>query len=84
MEKNKPEQSLAAGAVRLAVWKNTGKTKEGQDAEYYTVKLERRYKDQKGEWQSTAGLLVNDVPKARLLLDKAYEYLVFRDADEHK
>ncbi len=82
METNKPEQNFAAGGVRLAVWKNAGKTKTGEESEYHTVKLERRYKDQSGQWQSTTALHVNDVPKARLLLEKAYEYLVLKDEGE--
>jgi len=82
MENNKPEQSYAAGGVRLAVWKNKGKTKEGQESDYHTAKLERRYKDQTGNWQSTASLHVNDLPKARLLLEKAYENLVLKNDEE--
>ena len=84
METNKPEQSYAAGGVRLAIWKNTAKTKAGQDAEYFTVKLERRYKDQNDAWQSTTALHVNDVPKARLLLEKAYAYLVLKSEEGNR
>ena len=29
-------------------------------------------------WKSTASLRVNDLPKAALVLNKAYEYLVLR------
>ena len=80
MESKKPEENYAAGGVRVAVWKNKGKTRAGEETDYYTVKLERRYKDQNGEWQSTASLRVNDIPKARLVLDKAYEHLVLKMA----
>jgi len=82
METKRPEKNFAAGGVRLAVWKNTAKANDGQKTEYYTVKLERRYKDQNGDWQSTAALNVNDVPKARLLLEKAYEHLVLKSDEE--
>ena len=38
--------------------------------------MQRRYKDQDGQWQSTNSLDVNDIPKAILALSQAYTYLV--------
>ena len=38
-------------------------------------------KDKNDEWQHTNSLRVNDLPKAALVLNKAYEYLVLRDTD---
>jgi len=40
-----------------------------------TIAFQRRYRDSKGEWQSTSSLTVNDIPKAVLVLQKSYEYL---------
>ena len=82
MESNKPQQTYAAGAIRVAIWKNTAKDKSGPEAEYHIVKLERRYMDKSGLWQSTQAFRINDVPKARLMLDKAYEYLAMKGEDE--
>ena len=84
METNKPEKSYAAGGVKLAVWKNSGKTKAGQEADYFTVKLERRYKDRNDAWQSTNALHINDIPKAQLLLEKAYEHLVLKSEEDRQ
>lgn len=82
METNKPMQSFAAGAIRAAIWKNTAKDRSGPAAIYHTVKLERRYLDANKEWQSTQALRFNDLPKARLLLAKAFEYLAMADREE--
>ncbi|MBU4501699.1 MAG: hypothetical protein KKA79_03850, partial [Nanoarchaeota archaeon] len=76
---NAPEKKFSTGAISATVWKNSGKSKTGQDVEYKTVTLQRRYKDKKDEWQSTNSLRINDLPKAALVLNKAYEYLVLRD-----
>jgi hypothetical protein len=35
--------------------------------------------DKNGEWQSTNTLRINDLPKASLVLQKAYEYIVMKE-----
>ena len=40
-----------------------------------TVVFQRRYRDKNGNWKSTSSLRVNDIPKATLVLSKAYEFL---------
>lgn len=41
----------------------------------YSVSFQKRYLDKNGEWQTSAYLDVNDLPKATLVLSKAYDYL---------
>ena len=76
-----PIYKYRVGAVTASVWKNTVKTKE---AEYdnFSVTLQRSYKDKEGEWKNTDSLNVNDVPKARLALAKAFEYMNKTNEDE--
>ena len=73
-----PEKRFSTRGIVLTVWNNKGTTREGQETSYKTVKCERRYKDKNDNWQSTGSLRVHDVPKAALLLQKAYEYLVVK------
>jgi len=75
---NTPEKKFRAGAVCATVWKNHG-VKDGQISEYSTVTFERSYKDKEGNWQTTTTLRVNDLPKAAVVLQKAYEELVLRE-----
>lgn len=79
---NIPEKKFSAGGLNATVWQNQGKNKEGLDVSYRTVTFQRRYKDKNGEWQSTSTLRINDLPKASLILEKAYEYLVMKDMQE--
>jgi hypothetical protein len=39
------------------------------------VVIEVRYKDKTGRWKGTNSLSLNDIPKAILALQKAFEYL---------
>ena len=76
---NMPEKKFSTGALVATVWQNQGKSREGDEVSYRTVSFQRRYKDANGEWQSTSTLRVNDLPKASLVLEKAYEYLVMKE-----
>ncbi len=75
---NPPEKKYRAGAVCATVWKNHS-AKDGKDIEYRTVSFERNFQNEKGEWNTSNSLRVNDLPKAVLVLQKAYEYVSLKD-----
>lgn len=81
MENKKPEKVFSTGAINVAVWKNDGVSKDGNKTEFRTVNIQRRYADKSGEWKSTSTLRINDLPKAALALNKAFEYLVMKGQD---
>ncbi len=74
---NQPEKKFRAGAISATVWLNQGQNKTtGETTEYRTISLQRGYKDKKDQWQNTNSFRLNDLPRAALVLTKAYEYLV--------
>jgi hypothetical protein len=75
---NMPEKRFSTGAINATVWQNEGKSKAGEAVNFRTVSLQRRYKDKDGNWQSTNNLRINDLPRASLVLQKAYEFIVLR------
>jgi len=81
MEKNLPEKKFSTGSISATVWQNQGKGRNGETVGYRTVSLQRRYKDKNGVWQTANSLRVNDLPRASLVLQKAFEYLVIREQD---
>ncbi|AJF61622.1 TPA: hypothetical protein HA239_03975 [Candidatus Woesearchaeota archaeon] len=78
---NLPEKKFRIGSISATVWKNQSE-KDGKILEYRTVSFERNYQDNKGEWNTTNSLRVNDLPKAALVLQKAYEYISFRNSED--
>ena len=74
----KPETVFEVGAVRASVFRNVIQ-KNGQSIPLPKVVVEVRYKDKTGQWNGTNSLSINDLPKAILALQKAFEYLL-----EHK
>ncbi len=80
--KQMPEKKFSTGAISATIWKNNGKSKKtGEPVEFRTIQIDRRYTDKEGNWQSTNSLRLNDLPKASLVLQKAYEYLVLKGQD---
>jgi hypothetical protein len=74
-ERNMPEKRFSTGGIIATVWKNT-QAANGKEYEYKTVSLQRRYADKDGKWQSSSSMRLNDLPKAALVLEEAYKYLV--------
>jgi len=77
-----PLKKFRSGALSVAIWENETLGDDGQPRSFKTVSFERSYKDKNGEWKSSNSLRVNDLPKAALILSKAYEYLVLTGADD--
>jgi len=74
-ENAKPVKKFVAGTIQAAIWNNRLPLGGGNDNVMMSVTLERRYRDRDGQWQSSGSLRMNDLPKAVLLLNKAYEFL---------
>ncbi|MFC1723482.1 hypothetical protein ACFL0V_05065 [Nanoarchaeota archaeon] len=73
---NLPEKKFRAGAISATVWRNIHE-KDGRSFEVRSIKVERNYKDKEtDEWKSTDYLRAMDLPKAVVLLGKAYEYII--------
>ena len=78
---NLPEKKFRAGAICATVWLNKGHKVNGEETEYKTIALERSYTDKDGKWQSTNSFRVGDLPKATVVMQQAYEYLVLKEQD---
>ena len=77
--KNVPEKRFSTGVITATVWQNQGKGRNGEIVAYRTVSLQRSYKDKNGVWQHANSMRVNDLPRATLVLQKAFENLVIRE-----
>ena len=78
----RPVKKIQAGGVAAALWRNNVTLWSGQEIETLSVTLDRRYKDRNGEWKSASSFQANDIPKALLVLVKAYAHMMSRSDDE--
>ena len=80
---NLPEKQFKAGVISASIWRNQIKTKDGKDAEIMSVTFQRRYKPKDSdEWKTSSSLRTMDLPKAVVVLNKAYEYLVLNGQND--
>ena len=69
-----PEITFRHGLCSASIFENEYKRGE-ESFTVRTVAFQRSYLDKDGNWQRTNSLKVNDIPKAVLVLNKAYEFL---------
>ena len=75
--KNRPVMKWRVGAISVGVFENSGQDWNGEAVTFYSVQIQRSFKDRRGEWQNTNNLNVSDIPRAILLLLKVHEYVQF-------
>ena len=78
---SKPEKVFKIGAVRASIFRNAIE-RQGKQVMLPKVVLEVRYRDKSGTWKGTNSLSLNELPKAVLALQKAFEYLSEKKEDQ--
>ena len=76
--KRLPAHQFKAGPISAAIWANDAKKADGEMSTFYTITLNRVYKD-KDDWKHTNSLRTNDLPRAQLVLQKAFEWLALAE-----
>ena len=78
---SKPEKIFQHGALKAAIFANEYE-KENKSFTVKRVSFQKLYRDKEGNLKTTTSLEVNDLPKAVVVLQKAYEYLTMRQEFE--
>ncbi len=78
---NRPEEKFRAGGITATIWKNTMQTAKGP-VEAYAVTVARSYKDKSDDWKESHSLRLNDIPKARHVLNKAYDWMLTKPKED--
>lgn len=76
----KPVETFRKRGVSVSVFANEVKDKSRP---MYKVALQRTYKKD-GDFKTTGSLSRDDIPVARLLLDKAWQFIMKREEDDWK
>jgi len=78
---NKPEKVFQHGMVKAAIFAND-REKDGRFFTVKSVSFQKLYRDRDGVMKTTSSLDVDDLPKAVVVLQKAYNYLTMRQEFE--
>ena len=80
---SQPEIVFRHGTCSAAVFEH--EYKRGDDTfSVKSIAFQHRYRDKNGQWQNSGSLRANDIPKAILVLNKAYEYVTSNGRDEEE
>ncbi len=71
---NKPVRTFRLRGVKVAVFEN-----KAEQGAYYKTALQKIYRDGE-EWKTTTSLGRDDLPVARLLLGRAWEFILETEA----
>ncbi len=74
----KPVKVFRLRGISASIFANQAKS-EGHDITYHKVSLQRTYRDGE-EWKTTTSFGRDDRPIARLLLDRAWEFILNAEA----
>lgn len=73
-DKKKPIKKYRASLLNLSVWEN-----ETDEGPIYSYSFQKSYKDLDGEWKHTQNLGISDLPKLKILIEKAYSDYYFQE-----
>ena len=75
MNQQKPIKEFRIGAISAAVWRNEETQSDGNIRVNHSVRIQKRYRNQEGEWQNTDYYFANDLPRLQLVVAKAFEFV---------
>lgn len=72
---DKPIKEFRAGRVRASIWHDEVTRGTEESFSVFSVRVEKRYKDAAGNWQSTSSFKRSDLADLELVVFKAREYI---------
>ena len=75
---DKPVKEFRAGSVRASIWQDEI---AGKDEEAFSVRIEKRYKDATGNWQSMTRFKRGDLADLELVAFKAREFISLNERE---
>jgi hypothetical protein len=72
---DKPVKEFRAGSVRASIWEDEVVGRDEEPFSAFSVKIEKRYKDASGNWQSTTRFKGSELADLEFVVFKAREYV---------
>lgn len=76
---SKPEKRFKCGPVSASIWAKA-KTVEGEMVKFYSVSIDKAYKDG-DEWKHGNSFAAEDLPKVALVTNEAYKYIHLQETE---
>ena len=73
---NKPIQVFRRRGVKVSIFRN-----EANGQIFHKTAIQKIYREDGGEWKTANALGRDDLPVARMLLDRAWEFILDQEAE---
>ena len=78
MTQQKPVKEFRSGRIQASIWKNEV-VKDGATVLRHSVRIQKQYRKEDGDYQNTDYYFDNDLPHLALVSQKAFEFLALRE-----
>jgi len=80
-DKSPPIKDFRAGGVQASVWRKEI-DKDGQAIVRHSVKIQKQYRKEGGDYKNTEYYFRDDLPKLILVAQKAFEYIALKESQD--
>jgi hypothetical protein len=77
---NKPVKSFKASNVEASVWMQKVK-RNGKTVIRHSVRIQKQFRNKDGDYEKTDCYFRDDLPKLRLVVDKAFEFIALGNSE---
>ena len=81
-EPQQPVKEFRSKTITAAVWRHEHEEQE-RTVSRYSVRIRKSWHDRRtGEWKDTDYYFADDLPRLRLVAEKAFEYITLKESEE--
>jgi hypothetical protein len=80
-EKSKPIKNFRSGNIQASIWRNEVE-KEGQIVVRHSVRIQKQFRKDEGDYQETNYYFRDDIPRLILVAQKAFEFISLSESKE--
>ncbi|MHC4353328.1 MAG: hypothetical protein ACYS0H_11500 [Planctomycetota bacterium] len=80
-DKSKPVKDFRAGNIQASIWRNEVE-KEGQTVIRHSVRIQKQFKNDGGDYQETPYYFPDDLPKLILVAQRAFEFITLKESKD--
>jgi len=78
---SKPIKDFRSGGIQASVWRNEVQ-KDGDTVVRNSVKIQKRFKNEKGDYENTDYYFRDDLPRLILVAQKAFEFIALKESKD--
>lgn len=80
-DKSKPIKDFRSGNIQASIWRNEAE-KDGQTVVRHSVRIQKQFRNDGGDYQETNYYFRDDIPKLILVAQKAFEFIALSESKE--